>query len=45
MELALWSEGAVTYEELKRMPPLELKEVTKSINRHLKMKAKAMPKL
>lgn len=41
MDVALWSGGAVGYNELKAMSPEEVRVVVERVNNHLRVKAKA----
>ena len=40
MSLALWSEGAITYETLKKIPPREVKVISDSITKYREQMAK-----
>lgn len=41
MDLALYSEGMVSYEEIKKMAPMELARLQLRLERYYKEKAKA----
>lgn len=41
MDVALWSEGAVSYTEMKSFPPRETAAVVKRLNAYLRGKARS----
>ncbi len=45
MDVALWSKGTLTYEEAKRMSPLEMDMFAKQLSEYVKVQSQVGPQL